>query len=631
MTMFNVITDRTRRAGIDGDAATVPGGVAPWEATTPKNTVAFPGALVSTSLTEFGSGTLTKEAADSDAPFQAQEVWRLVADGSDAQGVDFDGATGNVNNHSLQVYAKVTGLTGTCQLSFDDDASAVAITADAWTQITSEDVTPGATDLLRVGFTNGSSGTLLFQAAQMEEQPIATPITADVAGATEARGAGRIQGKIRDLLQPRSYAEEIALDSPTVSFTLGEAAGNVIDSVGGLEGVVVSAGARAANSAISQAAEDDTSKSYESNGTTSIITVADAAAIQNIWDGGRYIEIAFDADSDGENNQGRLLDKRGIGGGGSWELFIDLEAAGLVRVRFFIEFSGVSGDWATDVDIPIDQTIVVGVKYNADSVANNPTIYINGAPRTVGDGLNENSTPTGTRTTDVGVDLDIGNVDDGSRCFDGHLQHFNVFPPLSDARILEHANRAFCGAVQGWIAVHGAPGFGSSLEPGANVMNMLWADDATNFIYAQYVNTDFVQVRRRSTADVQAATSQALTLTKDTPYTHLIRWEAALQGVSGDGAAFDDAATDPASIPNLSATTLDIGTGGTVLTGRESDTRDLWVAGGVGTLDDDDSRFFNDNGDTPPPRTLFRPDTGLRFIWRAVNRSLEIYDVPPVT
>lgn len=221
LTLANVISDDTRRVGVEGDGQSPEQSTGVWEATTPKNTVAFPGATAATSLTEFGSGTLTKETAEAAAPFQAQEQWKLVADGVDAQGVDWDGATGNANAHSLALFARVESLSGTCELSFDDGASNVAITATTWTQVRSEGVTPAdGARLMRVGFANTATGTLYFQAGQMEEQPISTPVSADSAGATQARSVARVQLPVVGLLDETQgwVAQRVEYPVGSVSF-----------------------------------------------------------------------------------------------------------------------------------------------------------------------------------------------------------------------------------------------------------------------------------------------------------------------------------------------------------------------------------------------------------------------------
>jgi len=98
-------------------------------------------------------------------------------------------------------------------------------------------------------------------------------------------------------------------------------------------------------------------------------------------------------------------------------------------------------------------------------------------------------------------------------------------------------------------------------------------------------------------------------------------WEAANLKVSDNGSVFT-ATGSRSEEPVLAASTLDVGSGGTVAANKEIDGRFLWVAFGTGTLTDADAAAIDAFGDQPPgfgsmPGTC----TG---IWNAVDNSLRL-------
>ncbi|KKL78681.1 hypothetical protein LCGC14_2022430, partial [marine sediment metagenome] len=156
------------------------------------------------------------------------------------------------------------------------------------------------------------------------------------------------------------------------------------------------------------------------NGTTSIGTVSDAASIQNIFDGGGTIEAWVNLRNDGENDLGFILDKS-ANFIKSWTLRVASELAGQVQLVFLCVFDGTGGRWTTPRIVNLDNYCYVAVIYNADATTNNPTVIVDDSIFTVGSGLEEPAAPVGTRVSDAGVDLTIGNVADGSRTTDGAI------------------------------------------------------------------------------------------------------------------------------------------------------------------------------------------------------------------
>ncbi len=152
------------------------------------------------------------------------------------------------------------------------------------------------------------------------------------------------------------------------------------------------------------------------NATTSIVTVSDAASIQNIFDGGGTIEAWINLASDGEQSLGNIVNK-------NWRLRVDSESVGEIRLRFIQDFDGVAdGTWTTTTRaLPINTCIYVAVSYDSDATTNNPTFVINETEFTVSSGITESVTPVGTRVSDIGTDLGIGNRTTVDRTTDGTI------------------------------------------------------------------------------------------------------------------------------------------------------------------------------------------------------------------
>lgn len=142
------------------------------------------------------------------------------------------------------------------------------------------------------------------------------------------------------------------------------------------------------------------------NGTTSNISIADAAAVQNIFDGGGTVGAWINPASDGENSVGRIFDKTGASGTVGWWMDTADESGGNVAIHFTQDFSnGSTREDKTAVNIPINTLTHVVVTYNSASASNVPIIYING----VAVSLTNVATATGGYGSDSGVALCVGD------------------------------------------------------------------------------------------------------------------------------------------------------------------------------------------------------------------------------
>ena len=170
-------------------------------------------------------------------------------------------------------------------------------------------------------------------------------------------------------------------------------------------------------------------KALSFNGTTSIVTITDHATIQNVFDGGGSFSCWVYINSDGEADTGIILNKE------VWNLRTDSQSGSNVRLRFAHSFSGTAGQWYTATDISISTWHHIVFSYNNDSVSNDPIIIVDGLNKTITEG----QTPVGTRTTDVGQNLYIGNVNGSTQTFDGYIDEmrfYNATLTLSNAKAL---------------------------------------------------------------------------------------------------------------------------------------------------------------------------------------------------
>ncbi len=170
---------------------------------------------------------------------------------------------------------------------------------------------------------------------------------------------------------------------------------------------------------------------FSFDGADDIITIPDVVSIQNIFDGGGTIVGIMKAAGMGEANTGTIANK-----GGKWILRLADLSASTHRMRFFPEFSGDAGSFRTTTRV-----FTLGTKhhfamtYDADDAANVPSWYADGAST----GNTTVVTPTGTRTSDVANDLDIGNNAITTQTFDGVLiEHWFYNRVLSADEISHH-------------------------------------------------------------------------------------------------------------------------------------------------------------------------------------------------
>ncbi len=159
-------------------------------------------------------------------------------------------------------------------------------------------------------------------------------------------------------------------------------------------------------------------KALDFNGASGDVAISDDAAIQNIFDGGGTIEVWTNPESDGQNNSGRIADKD------TWKYHFSSEAASKVKVTLTFLFDGNNGVWeTTSTEVDLNTWIHLVLTYNSSDIANDPILYVNGTLVA----LTETSIPGGTRLTDVGDILFIGNRAGINRAFDGAINEVRLY------------------------------------------------------------------------------------------------------------------------------------------------------------------------------------------------------------
>ncbi len=162
-----------------------------------------------------------------------------------------------------------------------------------------------------------------------------------------------------------------------------------------------------------------TPRGRDFDGASGLLTVPDATSIQNIFDDGGTIEVWVNARSDGEGDEGSIADKT------RWSFYLANEDTGKVKVVLWCNFDGATnGTWiTTSTEVTLNKWVHITLTYNSGATANDAIIYINGAVVA----LTESATPDGTRVTDVGSDLTIGNFSTDAFTFDGIIDEVRLY------------------------------------------------------------------------------------------------------------------------------------------------------------------------------------------------------------
>lgn len=149
-------------------------------------------------------------------------------------------------------------------------------------------------------------------------------------------------------------------------------------------------------------------------GPTSVISVAPSPSINDIFAGGGTAEAWFFATGFGDGNLGRLFDRAGF-------TVMGMCSAVPGALLFGRTFSIQTVNWCTPTgSLTLNQWFHAAVVYN-DDTNNPPTIFINGVAQILSGG-----NTVGTKASDVGATLTIGDRADSARTFQGTIDEVRL-------------------------------------------------------------------------------------------------------------------------------------------------------------------------------------------------------------
>lgn len=133
------------------------------------------------------------------------------------------------------------------------------------------------------------------------------------------------------------------------------------------------------------------------------MNVGQTSPVDDLFDGGGTVLYYFNPDSVGgdSNPYGWMFDSANNG----HDLFTRNESGGALQMHFRSKCDGGDGDWQTNSPtrpINIGSWNLLIVKYDDDSTANNPTMYINDTKFTEGSGLSSDN-PGGSYRSDASI------------------------------------------------------------------------------------------------------------------------------------------------------------------------------------------------------------------------------------
>lgn len=155
-------------------------------------------------------------------------------------------------------------------------------------------------------------------------------------------------------------------------------------------------------------------QAVEGNGSTSVLNAKRDTDIDDLT----TFSIAFlmKPVSDGENNEGRVLDKSAL------YVWLSDEAAGYVKLQVEVVYSGTNALSTSKCMVPLSKWSDIGITYDEDG-DRKIYIYLNGAEVA----YDAQTASTGTRTSDAANSLYLLNRADGTRCFDGKLDRLHIY------------------------------------------------------------------------------------------------------------------------------------------------------------------------------------------------------------
>ncbi|OGL68821.1 MAG: hypothetical protein A3J27_12150 [Candidatus Tectomicrobia bacterium RIFCSPLOWO2_12_FULL_69_37] len=173
-----------------------------------------------------------------------------------------------------------------------------------------------------------------------------------------------------------------------------------------------------------QAGPDPQAYALLLDGSNSRAVTTDAAAIQNIWDGGGSVFFRTKLMTAGESNLGCFFGKGALSGLAKGWGFNQGTQFGTFRPSFHCIFTGGEArHLGPDAMFTAGVAASVGLSYNSDNPNNVPAIYKDGASQSI----SSFGAPTGTRVSDAGTNLATGDRVDGITSLDGWMDEVKFY------------------------------------------------------------------------------------------------------------------------------------------------------------------------------------------------------------
>ncbi len=232
--------------------------------------------------------------------------------------------------------------------------------------------------------------------------------------------------RIYDRVLPDGEIAELATVPPVMPIAhwkLDETSGTIaVDSVGGHDGTLVN-GPTWTTGTVDGGLDFDSTDDY--------VDLTSDAELTDVFSNGATVSAWIFPEGWGENGYGRVLDKSSSASstGDGWVIRVNTDSGG--TLNFGQGFSGGRGWWkAPNGAVSLNAWQHIAIAYDASSTANDPVIYVNGAPVTT----TRVDSPSGSVRTDASINLRLGSFAGGTtHTFDGTIDDVRIYGQVLDA------------------------------------------------------------------------------------------------------------------------------------------------------------------------------------------------------
>ncbi len=160
------------------------------------------------------------------------------------------------------------------------------------------------------------------------------------------------------------------------------------------------------------------------DGVDDYINAGSDASLDNLFEW--TVTAWVKADTYGESNFGRIVDKEVSPSNTNWLFFMDNTGGGncASSLKFNVNFTGTGGGFcANNNTMRTGSWQYIAMTYNRSQTINNVTFYINGTNA----GIQRKSGPTGTYQSDAAKSVIIGNELSTARTFNGGMTEVRIY------------------------------------------------------------------------------------------------------------------------------------------------------------------------------------------------------------